>query len=149
MLTIRCYSSEARHAFVVGSRVAGPNAFVDCVSETDYGNSEPHHRWSVGGLYDNVNGKIAIQDRQWMGSGHGWSGANYVAWNCDGAMIAQTPPTANTWVIGVVGERGKQAFERPDVTWESVGNHVEPRSLYLKQLEDRLGKKAVANASGR
>ncbi len=147
LLAIRCYSSEARHAFVVGSRVCGPNAFVDCVSETDYGNSEPHHRWSVGGLFDNVNGKIAIQDRQWMGTGHGWSAANYVAWNCQGTMIAQTPPTANTWVIGFVGEKGKPAFERPNATWESVGKHVEPRSLYLKQLEERLGKEAVGNIS--
>ncbi|MGB7160523.1 MAG: hypothetical protein WBD40_20830 [Tepidisphaeraceae bacterium] len=149
LLTIGCYSSEARHAFVVGSRVPGPNAFVDCTSERDYGNSEPHHRWSVGGLYDNVKGKIAIQDRQWMGSGHGWSGANYVTWNCQGTMIAQSPPTANTWVVGFVGEKDKPAFERPDATWEATGRHVEPRSLYLKQLEDRLGAKAVENIAGK
>jgi hypothetical protein len=148
LLTIRCHSSEARHAFVVGSRVSGPNAFVDCVSEKDYGNSEPHHRWSVGGLYDACTAKIAIQDRQWMGSGHGWSGANYAAWNCRGTMIAQSPPTANTWVVGFVGEKDKPAFERPDATWDSTGKHVEPRSLYLKQLEDRLGKEAVANVGG-
>ncbi len=149
LLTIRCYSSEARHAFVVGSRVPGPNAFVDCVSEKDYGNSEPHHRWSVGGLYDNVKGKIAIQDRQWMGSGHGWSGANYVAWNCEGTMIAQSPPTASTWVVGFVGEKDKPAFERPDATWDALGKHVEPRSLYMQQLEDRLGNDAVANVSAK
>lgn len=149
LLTIRCYSSEARHAFAVGARVPGPNAFVDCVSEKDYATSEPHHRWSVGGLFDNVTSRIAIQDRQWMGSGHGWSGANYVAWNCEGSMIAQTPPTANTWVVGFVGERAKPAFERPDATWESTGRHVEPRSLYLKQLEDRLGRGAVDNVAPR
>src|SRR5688572_1933173 len=149
LLTIRCYSSEARHAFVLGSRVPGPNAFVDCTSEKDYGNSEPHHRWSVGGLYDSCKAKIAIQDRQWMGSGHGWSGANYVAWNCEGTMIAQSPPTADTWVVGFVGEEDKPAFERPDATWDVVGKHVEPRSLYLKQLEDRLGKQAIANVSAK
>jgi hypothetical protein len=149
LLTIRCYSSEDRHAFVVGSRVCGPNAFVDCVSERAYATSEPHHRWSVGGLYDNVKAKIAFQDRQWMGSGHGWSGANYVAWNCEGTLVCQTPPTADNWSIGFVGEKEKGAFERPDGTWESLGKHVEPRSLYLKQLEDRLGKEAVANVSGK
>jgi hypothetical protein len=145
LLTIRCFSSEARHAFVVGSRVCGPHAFVDCTSEKDYATSEPHHRWSVGGLYDNVNARMAVQDRQWMGSGHGWAGANYVMWNCEGSMVAQTPPTANTWVVGFVGQKGKPAFERPDATWESTGTHVEPRSLYLKQLEDRLGAAAVRN----
>jgi hypothetical protein len=146
LLTIRCFSSEGRHSFVVGSRVPGPNAFVDCASEKDHATSEPHHRWSVGGLYDNVKSHIAVQDRQWMGSGHGWAGANYVLWNCEGTVVAQTPPTANTWVVGFVGERGKPAFERPDATWEATGAHVEPRSLYLKQLEDRLGAEAVKNA---
>jgi hypothetical protein len=145
LLTIRCFSSEGRHSFVVGSRVPGPNAFVDCASENDHATSEPHHRWSVGGLYDNVKSRIAVQDRQWMGSGHGWAGANYVLWNCEGTMVAQTPPTANTWVVGFVGERGKPAFERPDATWESTGTHVEPRSLYVKQFEDRLGAAAVTN----
>lgn len=145
LLTLRCFSSEGRHSFVVGSRVPGPNAFVQCASEKDHATSEPHHRWSVGGLYDNVKSHIAVQDRQWMGSGHGWAGANYVLWNCEGSMVAQTPPTANTWVIGFVGEKGKPAFERPDATWESTGAHVEPRSLYFKQLEDRLGIQAVQN----
>jgi hypothetical protein len=145
LLTLRCFSSEGRHSFVVGSRVCGPNAFVDCASEKDHATSEPHHRWSVGGLYDNVKSHIAVQDRQWMGSGHGWAGANYVLWNCEGSMVAQTPPTANTWVVGFVGEKGKPAFERPDATWESTGTHVEPRSLYFKQLEDRLGAQAVKN----
>ena len=147
LLTIRCFSSDGRHSFVVGSRVPGPNAFVDCASEKDHATSEPHHRWSVGGLYDNVKSHIAVQDRQWMGSGHGWAGANYVLWNCEGSMVAQTPPTANTWVVGFVGEKGKPAFERPDATWEATGQHVEPRSLYLKQLEDRLGAEAVKNTA--
>lgn len=148
LLVLRCQSQGARHAFVVGSRVCGPNAFVDCRSWDDHGASEPHHRWSVGGLYDNVDGNVAIQDRQFMGSGHGWSGANYVVWNGRGRLVAQTPPTANTWVIGFVGERGKGAFEpKPDATWDSLAQHVEPRSLYLEQLEDRLGRQAVESVS--
>jgi hypothetical protein len=64
-------------------------------------------------------------------------------------MIAQSPPTADTWVVGFVGEKDKPAFERPDATWDVVGKHVEPRSLYLKQLEDRLGKQAIANVSAK
>ena len=31
--------------------------------------------------------------------------------------------------------------------WESKGHPVEPRSLYLAQLQDRLGPAAVANIS--
>jgi hypothetical protein len=144
-LVQRCKSDKARHAFVVQSHVCGPNAFVDCVATNNFATSEPHHRWSVGGLYDNVNAAMAFQDRQWMGSGHGWAGANYVAWNCEGSLVCQKPPTAQNWSIGFVGKKEPGAFKRGDGVWESYGKHVEPRSLYLKQLEDRLGKDAVTN----
>jgi hypothetical protein len=148
-LVLRCHSKAGRHAFVFGARVTGPNCFLDCSSEEDYATSEPHHRWSVGGLYDNVNAHMAVQDRQWMGSGHGWAGANYVMWNCEGTLVLQKPPTANNWAIGFVGKKEPGAFERPDGVWESLGQHVAPKSLYLKQLEDRLGKSAVVNVTAK
>jgi hypothetical protein len=148
VLFLRCHSRDGRHAFVVGSHVAGPNVFLECESTKDHATSEPHHRWSTGGLYDNVHGHFAIQDRQYMGSGHGWAGANYVMWNCEGTLVLQQPPTAQNYAIGFVGEKAKGAFPRPDGYWESFGKHVEPKSLYWKQLEDRLGKEAVKEASG-
>jgi hypothetical protein len=147
ILVQRCYARDARHAFAFEARVPGPNVFLDCKSENDHATSEPHHRWSVGGLYDNVQAPIAIQDRQWLGSGHGWSGANYVAWNCRGTLICQSPPTAKNFAIGFVGTKGKPAFEAPDGWWDSFGRHVEPRSLYLRQLEDRLGPEAAKSQS--
>ena len=142
-LVQRCASRNGRHAFVVGAWVCGPNVFLDCKSELDHATSEPHQRWSVGGLYDNVTAQMAIQDRQSMGSGHGWAGANYVVWNSDGSLVCQQPPTAQNFAIGFTGKKTKGAFERPDGFWESPGAHVEPRSLYLRQLEDRLGQAAV------
>ena len=139
VLVRRCYADEARHAFVFGSRVPGPNVFLDCKAERNHATSEPHERWSVAGLYDNVESDIALQDRQWMGSGHGWSGANYVAWNCRGTLICQQPPTAQNFAIGFVGKRGKDAFApRAAGWWESEGAPVAPRSLYQQQLLDRL-----------
>lgn len=144
----RCTTESARHAFAFGARVPGPNVFLDCKSTNDHGSSEPHHRWSVGGLYDNVEGNIAIQDRQYLGSGHGWAGANYVAWNCRGALICQSPPTAQNWAIGFVGKKGQGAFKgKPDGLWDSFGKPVEPRSLYLAQLQKRLGISAVEATS--
>ncbi len=139
VLVQRCFARRARHAFVFGARVPGPNVFLDCRSERDYATSEPHHRWSVGGLYDNVEAQLAIQDRQWMGSGHGWAGANYVVWNSRGSLISQQPPTAQNFAIGFVGQRGKDAFPRTPGWWESEGTPVEPRSLYRAQLAERLG----------
>jgi hypothetical protein len=92
-----------------------------------------------------VHAEIAFQDRQWMGSGHGWAGANYVAWNCEGSLVCQQPPTAQNYAIGFVGKRQKGAFDRPAGDWESFGTHLRPRSLYLAQLRDRLGPEAVTN----
>ncbi|NQT88349.1 hypothetical protein HQ560_16400 [bacterium] len=146
-LVQRCFAKTGRHSFVVGPRVCGPNAFVDCLAEKDYGNSEPHYRWSVGGLYDNVQGDLAIEDRQYYGTGHGWSGANYVVWNCKGKLVCQKPPTAQNYAIGFVGKKHNGSFDKPDGHWESHGEHVAPRSLYIAQLRDRLGEEAVRNVT--
>jgi hypothetical protein len=138
-LVRRCTADSARHDFVVQARACGPNVFLRCKAGRSFASSEPHHRWSVGGLYDNVRADIAIQDRQNYGSGHGWSGANYVAWNCEGSLICQKPPTAQNWAIGEVGKRPPGAFRpRPEGWWESPGRHVSPESLYEAQLKDRL-----------
>jgi hypothetical protein len=139
-LVKRCWADTARHSFAVSSRVCGPNVFFNCDAGQQFNSSEPHHRWSVGGLYDNVKANIAIQDREYMGSGHGWAGANYVVWNCQGSLICQKPPTAQNYAIGQVGSQERGAFDRPTGYWESHGKHVTPESLYLKQLEERFSK---------
>lgn len=150
-LVQRVYSEEARHAFTVDARVAGPNVFLDCESKQDYNTSEPHHRWSVGCLYDNVNGRIHIQDRAWLGSGHGWAGANYVTWNTSNELVSQQPPTAQNYAIGHVGKKGNALLPnsydprpRNEAFWDSFGTHVTPRSLYIQQLQDRIGAEAVS-----
>jgi len=80
----RCYSSESRHDFVLGARTRGPNAFVDCYADRSFADSGPHHRWSTGTLFDNVysSNTLAVENRTNSGSGHGWSGAQMVFWNC-------------------------------------------------------------------
>ena len=52
------------------------------------------------------------------------------------------------WAIGIVGMPWMGlAPEEPLGFWESLGTHVCPRSLYYRQLEDRLGPEAVANVT--
>lgn len=148
-LVLRCNSEHARHAYVLGSRVPGPNAFVFGTSVKEYGNSEPHHRWSVGGLYDNIASDIAFQDRYTMGSGHGWAGANYVAWNTRGKLVCQQPPGAQNFALGHVGEKDPGAFKRPSGYWESHGKPLEPVSLYVQQLIDRVGQATAARTLDR
>ena len=163
MLFNRCYVETGRHTFSFGSRVAGPNAIVDCISSDEHSDAEPHHRYSLGGLFDNVHAFMKCQDRQSMGSGHGIQGTNYVFWNTKGRVTINRSETDENYCIGHVGARGLGTFvyrakawrsEHPDDSWptwaripqghwEHHGQHVKPRSLYLAQLEDRLGADAV------
>jgi hypothetical protein len=143
-LFFRCRAREGRHDFVMHATVAGPNAFVDCLAEKAHSDTGPHHRWSTGTLYDNVEvqgNAINVQDRGASGTGHGWAGAQMVYWNCKAkSMDVQRPPTAQNWAIGCAAETMKGSG-----FWESKGFPVQPRSLYLAQLEDRLGADAVVN----
>ena len=146
-LVQRCYTRRGRHDYVLHARVPGPNAFVDCVADIAHSDTGPHHRWSVCTLFDNVivNGNaINVQDRQSSGTGHGWAGAQKVLWNCEAeSFILQKPPTSQNYAIGCIGEKRDGRHAREDGYWESHGQKVHPRSLYLKQLEDRLGIEAV------
>jgi len=148
-LVQRCYTRRGRHDYVLHARVPGPNAFVDCVADQAFSDTGPHHRWSVCTLFDNVivNGNaINVQDRQSSGTGHGWAGAQKVLWNCEAeSFIVQKPPTSQNYIIGSIGEKKEGRHKREEGHWESHGQKVTPRSLYLKQLEDRLGKEAVQN----
>lgn len=141
------YTINMRHAYVVASRVSGPNVFSDSFAAQSLTHSEAHHRWSVGGLYDNVTEErsIALMNRLRFGTGHGWAAANYVAWNTRGTLIAEQPPTAQNWAIGHVGPRAQGPFHQWNLDnygwsygfWESHGQHVEPASLYTRQITDR------------
>lgn len=147
-LVQRCYSDQARHALVTGSKVCGPNVFLDCLAENNHSDIGPHHRWAVGILWDNLKGgAFNAQDRGHMGSGHGWAGAQQVFWYCvTSSICVQQPPTAQNYAIGCTGKISNGALGgRKPGYYESHGTHVQPRSLYLKQLEDRLGVSAVKN----
>ncbi len=146
-LVQRCYTRRGRHDYVLHARVPGPNAFVDCVADIAHSDTGPHHRWSVCTLFDNVivNGNaINVQDRQSSGTGHGWAGAQKVLWNCEAeSFVVQKPPTSQNYAIGCIGEKRDGRHARAAGYWESHGQKVRPRSLYFKQLEDRLGIAAV------
>jgi len=150
-LTQRVYSEKARHAFIFDRQMTGPNVILDSVSKKTYARSEPHQRWGTGGLFDNVTGNANAMDRAYYGTGHGWAGANFVFWNHTGDLAVQQPPTAQNYAIGLIGERQEGDFKttpvnlREDGHWEAEGRHVEPRSLYLQQLQDRLGSQAIEN----
>lgn len=142
-LVQRCYTRGGRHDYVMHARARGPNVFLDCVADQTHSDSGPHHRWATGTLYDNIAcGTLNAQWRGRSGTGHGWAGANMVFWNCRaGSIDCQKPPTANNYCIGCTGKiRGSGHIASRD-------KPVLPRSLYLRQLEDRLGMEAVMNVT--
>lgn len=147
----RCYAAYARHSYVTGCRVPGPSVFVDCYAYNSWLDSGPHHRWATGTLYDNVRDskQLHVQNRGASGTGHGWAGAQQVLWNCQsGSLICEAPKGGMNFAIGCSGTRNNGLWvDEPDGWWEHHGEPVTPRSLYYRQLEDRLGMAAVENVT--
>jgi hypothetical protein len=140
----RCYTKSGRHDFVTGSRVTGPNVFLDGLAEDARSDVGPHHRWATGTLFDNIRcGSTRVWNRGNSGSGHGWSGAQTMFWNIDsyaGEFRVDSPLGGMNWGVGCTG-----GTPNGEGYYDSWGSHVQPRSLYLQQLEDRLGSDAVDN----
>ncbi len=138
-LVMNCETTEGRHDYVTGARVCGPNVFYNCKAGNTHADIGPHHRWSVGTLYDHIttDGEINIQDRGNYGSGHGWAGVTQVVWNCK----VKTATVQNPWVsaknycIGLTGDKDPGRFkDRPDGEWEGINQSgLQPSSLYLSQ----------------
>lgn len=140
----RCYAKNGRHDFVMGSRVTGPNVFLDGLAESAQSDIGPHHRWATGTLFDNIRGgSIRVWNRGSSGTGHGWSGAQTMFWNMssyNGEFRVDSPHGSINWGIGCIGTN-----QTGEGYWESWGANVQPRSLYIQQLQDRLGPSAVDN----
>jgi hypothetical protein len=141
----RCYTRNGRHDFVTGKKDVGPTVFLDCLAEKTHSDIGPHHRWSCGQLYDNVKGgAIHVQDRGASGTGHGWAGNAQVLWNCEAkTLICQKPwpPGCQNWAIGCTGADRKPSLAgRPEGFLHSRNSPVEPRSLYLAQLKQRIDR---------
>ncbi|MDR1283700.1 MAG: hypothetical protein LBK99_23210 [Opitutaceae bacterium] len=137
-----CRTRGDRHSFVTSSRVRGPNVFLDGVAEQSHADSGPHHRFAIGTLYDNMreSGAINVQDRGDSGTGHGWTGAQQVLWNCIAPrrLVLQQPPGARNWAIGCVARFDKGRLPREEGVIDSPGAPVQPASLYRAQLAERL-----------
>jgi len=140
----RCYANDGRHDFVTGSKVTGPNVFLDCLAENVNSDIGPHHRWATGTLFDNLRGgSTRVWNRGNSGSGHGWSGAQTMFWNIDsyaGEFRVDSPLGSMNWGIGCIGTN-----QTGEGYWESWRTNVQPRSLYVQQLEDRLGESTLNN----
>lgn len=150
-LVLRCTSDKGRHSFMTGQPTSSGNVFLDCTATLPYSSSEPHEQWASGNLYDNVHAPLTA--RFWYNFSIGWAGANTVFWNCEGDFMVQKPPTAQNYTFGHIGVNAVvfniplQDPRKPNGHIEQQGHHVFPRSLYLTQLNERLGEQAVRNVA--
>ena len=150
VLVQRCTSDKGRHSFVMSNHTTcGPNVFLGCMVTIPYSSSEPHYHYVTGALYDNVHAPLTA--RFWKDISIGWAGANTVFWNCEGQYLIQKPPTAQNFAFGHIGIHATvyntryQDLTKENGYIESWDKHVDPKSLYVKQLEDRLGFQALVN----
>ena len=143
-LVQRCYARQGRHDFVTGFCAAGPNAFVQCEAEEALSYSGGLDSWACGTLYDivEIDGHdLVMKNLGQDNNGAGWNAASSVAWQCSAAEIhCYSPDTINT-----NRAYGAWAQFSGDGYWSNSNNHVQPRSLYYAQLEERLGEKMVVN----
>ena len=149
-LVQNCITRNGRHDFVDGSRTPGPNVFYNSTATLEHADIGPHHRWSTGILIDNVtsDGQIRVQDRADSGSGHGWSGAQIMFWNCTCPdFVVQDPPSYHcNWAIGCVGQITNvgQWTTNPLGIVQSKGTKITTiPSLFKAQLAYRLKNMAT------
>lgn len=139
-------TTEGRHDFVTGAKTCGPNVFYNCKARQTHSDIGPHHRWASGTLYDNIDtdGQINIQDRGFLGSGHGWAGVTQVLWNCKAKTVVVQSPwiSGKNYAIGIHAKKGKsQVNNRPEAEWEGFNQPgLIPGSLYKVQLKARYNK---------
>lgn len=155
----RCTGSgDSTFYIVTQAGQQGPIVALNC-RFLGNGAIEPHQRWSTGLLVDNCHvpgGGIDLMNRGEMGSGHGWPIGWSVVWNSSAKRLGMNqPPGSYIWSIGNSGQQTDPAFPifdggppraaLPPATTDLPGQPVQPQSLYLAQLKDRLGESALKN----
>ncbi len=158
-----CTARNGRHHFVSnGHSYVSGIVFLDCKSIGAYNSSEGHRRWSQGLLFDNITESspniggyiLGLYNRGDYGTAHGWAAVHSVAWNYNAAgryIIIQKPPTAQNYAIGcsgakITGITPPAPFAEPEGYIEgSNKTGLFPRSLFIAQLEERLGKLSAIN----
>lgn len=125
----------------------GPNVFLYCNSTGSDFDGGPHRYWAVSLLTDNEYGTVGnVHIVIITGGDNGWGAGYSVFYNCHTSNHAiQCPAVTNhyNWWIGGSGENESSSTDPG--TFDHDGNTVQPTSLYLEQLKERLGGAAVEN----
>ncbi|OAQ33658.1 hypothetical protein K457DRAFT_106240 [Linnemannia elongata AG-77] len=152
-------SQGSFHFFVDINHVPGPNvvhrsqainigkSYQPLPLDFAPGEVGPHMKFCTGLLFDQVttDGSIQIVNRGDMGTGQGYSGANSVVWNSrarEGVLTHRAQGFQN-FAIGSEDYEAEDRRPWDSQGWkEHLGSEVLPGSLYLRQLTDRLDRRA-------
>jgi autotransporter-associated beta strand protein len=152
----RC-SSYGGHFWVMVSQdsTPGPDVFLNMTSGGISDNASPHQRWAAGVLFDSINTApdttggstpyLGIINRGGAGTGQGWGAGFSLIYNCQVPQFQLEQPNVPNhynWVIGGIGS--KDSYSDNGI-YDALGAILNPQSLYLEQLRERLGGAAVEN----
>jgi hypothetical protein len=145
-LVQRRHSDEGRHSFMTGQPTASANVFLDCKATNAFSSSEPHEQWATGNLHDNVHAPLTASGRTSTSDGPApipCSGTARETFSCRNRRRPRTFRSGHIGVNAVVFNIPLQDPTKENGHLEALGKHVTPRSLYLTQLQERLGEAAV------
>jgi hypothetical protein len=150
ILLDRCSTTgEGTSPIVTQSEATGPLVVLNFTA--DHGGVAPRQPWATGLLVDGgkfpggteLRPGVAFSNCANAGSGHGWCIGWAVVWNVSSPfLLVQQPAGALNWCIGCIGTP-VTIGGTPNGVFDSPGKMVQPSSLYLQQLRDRLGPEAV------
>ena len=142
ILLDRCrVTGEAMWPVVTLAEAAGPLVVLNFTAE--HGGVTPHQPWATGLLID--GGKFSGATEARPGVAFSTNTAWSVAWNVASPfLLVQQPPSALNWCVGCIGTPVTTG-NTPNGIFDSPGKMVDPASLYLHQLHDRLGPDALRN----
>ena len=153
----RCTSDGGYyHIMVTQDSTPGPNVFLNLTCTGTHYNGGPHQRWAAGVLHDVVTmgadtlggytPYLAVNNRGNDGSGQGWAAGFSVMYNCQVPQFQLEQPNTTTnqynWTIGGIGSADNYSDKG---IYDALGTILNPRSLYLEQLRERLGGAAIEN----
>ncbi len=141
----RCYSENGINDFAAGYCAPGPNAFVQCEAKNALGFSGSIDAWACGLLFDIVNidgNNLTFKNLGQNKNGAGWNTANSLFWQCSAAEIECFAPSddAKNRAYGCWAQFSGNG------DWAESNNHVQPRSIFYKQLADRIHQDVTARA---
>ena len=135
----RCMSEHGINDFAAGTNAAGPNAFVQCEAADAHGFSGSTGTWACGLLFDlvDIDGHdLRFGNLRSEKNGAGWNTGNSLFWQCTAAGIECASPTSDA------KNRAYACWAQftGDGDWDRSNSFTSPRSIFGKQLEERLGR---------